>query len=54
MCKEPTLIEHFWLMQMLDNIGAKQNSIILYFLPPFLSKNRIFITEGTDIYRRCK
>jgi len=30
-----TLIEHFWLMQMLGNLGAKRN---LYFMPP-CSKN---------------
>jgi len=36
MCKDPTThIEHFWLMQMLGNLGAKRN---LYFIfsNPFL------------------
>jgi len=34
MCKDPTPIEHFWLMQILGNLGANRNVIILYFLPP--------------------
>jgi len=41
MCKDPTPIEHFWLMQMLGNFGAKRN---LYFLPLSLSKNRFRAT----------
>jgi len=32
MCKVPTPIEHFWLMQMLGNFRAKRN-LYLYFLP---------------------
>jgi len=38
MCKDPTPIEHFWLMQILGNFGAKQNFIMLYFLIPSLPK----------------
>jgi len=33
MCKDPIPIEHFWLIQMLGDFGAKRNFIILYFLP---------------------
>jgi len=55
MFKDPTpsLIEHFWLMQMLVNFGAKRNSI-LYFLIHSLSKHRFSTTAGADIYRRYK
>jgi len=34
MCKDPTPVEHFWLMQMLRNFEAKRNFIILYFFDP--------------------
>jgi len=50
MCKDPTPIEYFWLMQMLGNFGAKQNFI---FSASSLSKNHFCKTEGADIYRRC-
>jgi len=55
MCKDPTPIEHFWLMRILRNFGAKRN---LYFMfsgsASSLSKNRSRATEGADIYRRYK
>jgi len=51
MSKDPTLIEHCWLMQMLGNFGAKQN---LYFLLPSVSKIVPAPLRGTDIYRHCK
>jgi len=55
MCKDPTLIEQFWLMQMLGKFGAKWN---LYFIfsgfAPSLSKNCSRATERSEIYRRYK
>jgi len=28
--QEPTSIEHFWLMQMLGNFGAKRNLCLIF------------------------
>jgi len=49
MCQNPSPLEHFWLMQMLENFGAKRNFIILYFLITSMSKNRFSSTEAADI-----
>jgi len=46
MCKDHTLIEHFWLMHMLGNFGAKWNFIILYFLPLTVQKSFLHHWEG--------
>jgi len=54
MCIDPTPIEHFWLMQMLGNFGAKRNFIILYFLTPSPAKIYFCATERTNIHRRWK
>jgi len=51
MCEDPTPIEHFWLMQILGNFGAKRN---LYFLPPPCPKIVSAPLSGADIYRRYK
>jgi len=53
MYKDPTPIEHYWLMQMLGNFESKRN---LYFIfsSSSPSKNRSRSTEGAYIYRRYK
>jgi len=50
MCKDSTLIEHFWFMLMLGNFGEKY----VIFSALSLSKNRFCIIEGADIYWRRK
>jgi len=48
MCRDPTPIEYFWLIQMLGNFRAKRNLysyFIPYVLPPLLSKKRFPATE---------
>jgi len=54
MCKDPTPIEHFWLMQMLENFGAKQNLYFIFFAPSLLKNRSRAAKRGWYIYRSYK
>jgi len=55
MCKDPTLIELFWLMHMLGNLAQNEIYILCFLaLTSSLSKKRSRANGKADIYLRYK
>jgi len=50
MCKDPTAIEHFWLMQKLGNLGTKWNWYFMFSCSASLSVQKPKMFNGSRIF----